>query len=157
LNEKPFVVSSELRSVLVALSDVPDHSTLATRRFDLDPTDTKNDESFYWYAALSGHPVISEGAKYGSLLAAVADVDTAKGLHPVREALDTLRAIRSDLATIYYSGDTTVVFNDLRRHHVRFVLERLGPGTPDERLHVDLSGIGLVAYHSGNTRIWAIR
>lgn len=157
--ERPFVVSHDLRSVLTALKmkDPGDHSILATRRFDLDPTDTSNDESFYWYAALGGHPVISEGAKYGSLLAAVADRDSAKGLHPVHAASELLARRRSDLRTIYYSGDTGVVFGELRRARVGYVLERLGLGTPDEQVHVDLSKIGTIAHRSGNARLWRIR
>ena len=60
-------------------SHTNDTDIIATRRFDLD---TLGDESYYWYSALSGREVISEGSKYGSLLGAVADTDSQKGLHP---------------------------------------------------------------------------
>ena len=45
--------------------------------------------------------VPSEGAKYGSLLGAVADTDSEKGLHRVQAAKDLLRTRRDLLDTIY--------------------------------------------------------
>jgi hypothetical protein len=59
---------------------------IATLRTDLDLTDTLNDESFYLYGALAQRRIMSEGAKYGALLSAVADTDAVKGLHPVESA-----------------------------------------------------------------------
>jgi hypothetical protein len=159
ISEPAFVISGDLRRALtdLKLRDTEDHALMASRRFDLEPTDTANDESFYWYAALSGHPVISEGAKYGSLLAAVADVDRDKGLHPVPAARELLARRRSELVKIYYSGDSEVVLGQLRRLGVGYILERTALGTPDERLHIDLSNIGVIAQQAGNTRIWRIR
>jgi hypothetical protein len=152
-----FIVSSELRSALEYLRDNrSDNATLATRRSDIAVGDTASDDSFYWYAALSGHPVISEGAKYGALLGAVADIDSVKGLHRVSLAKSLLRRRRAGMDVIYYSGDSGVVSRTIRRLGVGYVLERSPEASPTEQVHVDLSHLGHVIVARGNTRIWEL-
>ncbi len=86
------VVPSSLVDAMNYLSThTNDSAIIATQRFDLD---SAGDESYYWYSALSGREVVSEGTAYGSLLAAVAVTDSEKGLHPVLAAREILRARR---------------------------------------------------------------
>jgi hypothetical protein len=97
-----------------------DTAIIATRRFDLD---SARDESFYWYSALSGRRVISEGAKYGSLLGAVADTNAEKGLHPVQAAEDLLGKRRKLLDTIYSSSDSAHISAAIAESGVTYIVE----------------------------------
>ena len=67
--------------------------------------------------------MVSEGAKYGSLLAAVADTDSEKGLHPVPAAQNTLYERRRLLDTIYHSSDSTNVTWAAHRLGVSYILQ----------------------------------
>lgn len=154
VRQPAFVVSSELRSALNWIHQTGKPGTIAGRRYDLDPHDSVNDESFYWYSAISGQPVITEGAKYGSLLGAVADVDREKGLHRVRLAELQLRIHRAENGWIFYSGDTTLVYTTIRKLPVRYLIERTTPAMLDEQVHVDLSRIGRIGFQKGNVRVW---
>ncbi len=118
---KPSVVSASFVQAMDYLqAHTNDSDIIATRRFDFD---TMGDESYYWYSALSGREVISEGAKYGSLLGAVADTDSEKGLHRVQAAKDLLRTRRDLLDTIYTSPDSTHINAALAKSGVSFVVE----------------------------------
>jgi len=97
-----------------------DTDIIATRRFDLD---TAGDESYYWYSALSGRGVVSEGAKYGSLLGAVADSNAEKGLHPILRAASLLRIRRKFLDTIFNSRDSEHVNTSLEALGISYVLK----------------------------------
>jgi hypothetical protein len=118
---KPSVVSASLVQTMDYLqSHTHDSDIIATHRFDLD---TLGDESYYWYSALSGREVISEGAKYGSLLGAVADTDSEKGLHPVLRAASLLRIRRKFLDTIFSSRDSEHVNTSLEALGISYVLK----------------------------------
>lgn len=118
---KPSIVSSSLVQAMNYLqSHTNDTDIIATHRFDLD---TASDESFYWYSALSGRRVVSEGAKYGSLLGAVADSNAEKGLHPVLRAASLLRIRRQFLDTIFSSRDSEHVNTSLEALGISYVLK----------------------------------
>ena len=118
---KPHVVSASLVDAMnyVAMHS-NDSSVLATRRFDLD---SSGDESYYWYSALSGRAVVSEGANYGSLLAAEAVTDSEKGLHPVPAARNILLDRRAMLDTIFLSHDSSQVSSAVARSGTNILLE----------------------------------
>ena len=145
-------VSLPFRSAMnVLLQQQPDTAIIATRRFASGSNDSTNNESFYWYSALSGHPVLSEGAKYGSLLAAVADVDQEKGLHPIAAAESTLYARRALLDTIYLSRDSQRVRNALITSKAAFILEDKPIG---QQLGVDPHAFAKEIFSNSACTIW---
>lgn len=102
---------------------VPTEERIASHRYDLDLTDTLNDESFYLYSAFSERTVVSAGAKYGSLLGAVADVDSVKGLRRVPAAVKVLSEKRSQLGWLFNSPNPSVALLAANRLGVRYLLE----------------------------------
>jgi hypothetical protein len=127
-----------------------DSDILATRRFDLD---TALGESYYWYSALSGRTVISEGAKYGSLLAAVADTNSEKGLHPVSAALKLLLNRRTLLDTIYTSRDSANVKVAVAKAGVSYILDDASAIAPQSYR----SRIGKPVFANERDTIWRVR
>lgn len=96
VNAKSYVLSrDEIRATQWLRKNTPRTSAVSSMRTDLDLADSINDESFYLYGALSQRRMISEGAKYGALLSAVAETDTVKGLRPVLLAQERLSLTRS--------------------------------------------------------------
>ncbi|MDP4288295.1 MAG: hypothetical protein Q8922_10200 [Bacteroidota bacterium] len=114
------IVGADFIRAVRSIANESDSGVVVTRRFDYEQP---GDESYFWYAALSTHPVVSEGAKYGSLLAAVADTDSAKGLHRVTEAERLLHVRRALLDTIYQCADSARVAEVLRTLHVGYLVE----------------------------------
>ncbi|MFI5201501.1 MAG: hypothetical protein ACHQNE_03860, partial [Candidatus Kapaibacterium sp.] len=129
-----------------------DSAVIATPRFDLD---TAHDESYYWYSALSGQRVVSEGAKYGSLLAAVADTNSEKGLHPVPAARELLLARRALLDTIFTSRDSANVRTAIATAGVSYVLEDVSGGWALPKLYP--SRIGRPVFSNEGDTIWKVR
>jgi hypothetical protein len=124
-SSKPQVVSASLVSVMSYLTDRSNRTDiLLSRRYNLDSAD----ESFYWYSALSGRTVVSEGAKYGSLLGAVADTDSEKGLHPVLAAQKLLASRRALIDTVFLSTDSSQVRRALAQTKAAYVLEDTAKG-----------------------------
>lgn len=111
-----------VRSLKWIKDNTPADAVIASNRYDLDLRDSTNDESFYLYGALSQRKIVSSGAKYGSLLAAVADVDTVKGLRPVEAASHALIQRRMDVFTMYRSLNAGLVKSTLDKHSVDYVL-----------------------------------
>jgi hypothetical protein len=142
-------VDASLVSAMNVLAQQDDTALVASHRFDFDRS---RDESFYWYSALSGHPVISEGAKYGSLLAAVADTDREKGLHPVAEAERTLAGRRALLDTIYLSHDSASVLRAIQSSGVAFAIE-----DRSSTFQVDPHSFGNSIFSNGEYTIWKVR
>jgi hypothetical protein len=142
-------VDASLVSAMNVLAQQDDTALVASRRFDFD---RPWDESYYWYSALSGHPVISEGAKYGSLLAAVADTDREKGLHPVAEAERTLAGRRAMLDTIYLSHDSTSVLRAIQSIGAAFAIE-----DRSSIFQVNAHSFGDSIFSSGEYTIWKVR
>src|SRR5579883_222298 len=128
-----------------------DSSIIATHRFDLDTT---KDESFYWYSALSGRAVISEGAKYGSLLSAVADTNSEKGLHPIPDARQLLLTHRAWLDTIYISNDPERVHSALAASKVSYILQN---PSKNEHLAIDLHSVADSIFACQDCIIWHVR
>jgi len=128
LNEdssKPRVVGASLIGVMSYLTNQSDPTDIIlSRRYDLDSAD----ESFYWYSALSGRTVVSEGAKYGSLLGAVADTDSEKGLHPVLAAQKLLASRRALIDTVFLSTDSLHVRWALSQTKAAYILEDTAKG-----------------------------
>ncbi|HEY3874346.1 MAG TPA: hypothetical protein VGM92_02635, partial [Candidatus Kapabacteria bacterium] len=149
---KGSIVTPELIQAMTFLNEhTPLPATIATHRFDFD---TSLDESYYWYAALSRRTFISEGAKYGSLLSAVADTNSEKGLHRVRAAEQLLERRRAELDTIFGSVDSNAIRSALMRSGASFILE----GNADsERLHIAISTIIEPQFSNGRYRIWKVR
>ncbi len=148
--------ASTIPSTLVqAMNYLSQHSNatdiLATPRFDFD---TAGDESYYWYSALSGRAVVSEGAKYGSLLAAVADTNSEKGLHPVPAAQQLLLARRALLDTIFTSRDSANVKSAFANAGVSYVLEDVSAG---RALSIYRSRIGTPVFSNEGDTIWKVR
>lgn len=96
------IVGADFIRAMESIAKKNDSAVVVTRRFDYEKP---GDESYFWYAALSAHPVLSEGAKYGAFLAAVADTDAAKGLHRVKEAAGQLETLRRCIIGMIYDGD----------------------------------------------------
>ena len=137
-----------------ALNYLEDHSTenaiIATHRFDLD---SLHDESYYWYSALSGRSVISEGAKYGSLLAAVADTNSEKGLHPVPAAEHVLADRRAMLDSIFGSRNSQSIESALAATKASYILE-----TPTDRTNLPYpSLIADSLFSDGGYTVWKVR
>ncbi len=130
----PETNSAMLQSAMFYLSTHSnDSAVIATHRYDLD---SSGDESYYWYSALSGRTVVSEGAKYGSLLAAVADTNSEKGLHPVPAAEQVLAGRRALLDTLYYSHDTAQVKRAIAKLHASYLLEDMAKDTSLPRAYL---------------------
>jgi len=149
--------ASTIPSTLVeAMNYLAQHSNdsdiLATRSFDFDKA---KDESYYWYSALSGRTIVSEGAKYGSLLAAVADTNSEKGLHPVSAARQLLLARRALLDTIFTSRDSANVKAATAKMGVTFVLED-ATVFPD-RSNEYQSKIGRIVFANKGDTIWEVQ
>jgi hypothetical protein len=100
----------------------PENSVIATHRTDHDLADREDDESFYLYSAIAERSVISAGAKYGSLLAAVADTDTTKGLHPVRAAQLEWQVRRNDQRVIFGSDDAEAIRSTMKKYNAQYLL-----------------------------------
>ena len=148
------MVSPSFRFAMNVLSQQqPDTAIVASYRFNFGIGDTSRDESYYWYSALSGHPVLSEGAKYGSLLAAVADSDREKGLHPIATAESTLYARRAWLDTIYLSRDSGHIREALRIAGIRFAIEDRGIG---QHFAIDPRAFGKNIFSNSSCTIWKI-
>ncbi len=145
-----FVSAAFIHAMNYLQTHANDTDVIATRRFDLDTT---GDESFYWYSALSGRRVVSEGAKYGSLLGAVADSDAVKGTHSVVVAARLLHVRRALLDSIYSSRDTASVRTALAASHARFIIETMEPG---EHLSIDPSQIATRVFSEDGIEIWRI-
>jgi hypothetical protein len=149
---RPSIVSASFVHAMNYLqANAGDSAIVATRRFDLDST---GDESYYWYGALSGRTIISEGAKYGSMLAAVADTNAEKGLHPSIAADELLLARRALLDTIYRSKEMDRVKVAVRLSQASYIVET---GFPGERLSVDPALFARRMFVEGEYEIWKIR
>lgn len=123
LSEKPTRLDrNEVAAMRWIKENTPADAVIAFTRSDNNLRDTVNDESFYLYGALSERRAVSAGAKYGSLLAAVADLDTVKGLHPVGAAVDELQVRRDDLNTIYGSSDAEAIKSAFKKYNSQYVL-----------------------------------
>ncbi len=129
-----------------------DSAIIATHRFDFAAA---KDESYYWYSALSGRTVVSEGAKYGSLLAAVADTNSEKGLHWVPAARDLLLARRALLDTIFTSRDSADVNAAITKAKVSYVLEDESDGHALSQIYQ--SRIGKPVFFNKLDTIWKVR
>jgi hypothetical protein len=150
--QRPKRVSASLISAMSFLSHLDTNSSvIATRRFDLD---SARDESYYWYSALSGHPVLSEGAKYGSLLAAVADTNSEKGLHPVTRAQLLLAKRRALIDTIFLSRDSGHVRQAINIAHVGYIVE---DGPIKQTVACEASTIGSKVFENSEIAIWKVR
>jgi hypothetical protein len=115
----PTSINATFVQAMDSIADkLPATAIMVTHRHDLDA----KDESYYWYAALAGRAVVSEGAKYGALLGAVADVDAAKGLHRVAAADSLLAFRRAIIDTIYNSADSAHVSQALHQWHTQYIL-----------------------------------
>ncbi len=148
-SSKPRVISSSLVHTMEFLQrHTNEHDRIATHRWDLD---SAGDESFYWYSALSGRTIVSEGAKYGSLLAAVADTNAEKGLHPVEAAKRVLAVRRILLDTVYESHYVGSVLRALHSLNASYVLE-----TADQRLSVDPTSLGRLTYSEPGIWVWSV-
>ena len=134
------------------VANAKDSDVIATRQFDLD---TERDESYYWYSALSGRTVVSEGAKYGSLLAAVADTNSEKGLHPVPATWQLLLDRRAQRDTIYTSHDSANVIAAIAKVGVSFILE--DASAIDAPGEVYRSRIGKLIFANEGDTIWKVR
>jgi hypothetical protein len=142
-------------SRIEALHYLRDHSTpqsiVASHRFTLHGAD----ESYYLYSAFSERPMVSEGARYGSLLAAISEiVDSARGLHRIPLAMDTLAVRRAALDTIYYSADLESVRSALHRYHVQFILlDR----ELNQQLLIDPGAVADPFFSNRSMDIWRVR
>ncbi len=151
-NSNPRVVKAGLVLGLKELAKIDENQTvLASRRFDLD---TSGDESYYWYAAISGHPVLSEGAKYGSLLGAVSDTNSEKGLHPTLAAQRLLGERRELLDTVFVSSDARAVRNAISKGTIRYVIQETGKS---QAPIWPANGIGRIVFHDSEVCIWKVR
>jgi hypothetical protein len=129
-NSKTYALSAEEVKTLDWIKhNTPPDASIASNRYDLDLSDSTNDESFYLYAALAQRRVVSSGAKYGGLLAAVADFDPVKGLHPVEAATTALTQRRMDVFTMYRSPDTGLITRTMDAYSVDYILATLDPKT----------------------------
>lgn len=107
----PYVVSADFVHAMDSVRErTPQNTPIITHRYDFEEP---RDESFFWYAALSGRVIKSEGAKYGTLLGAVADQDSAKGLHRVISAESSLRSSRELIASVH--SDPAIAYAVARR------------------------------------------
>jgi hypothetical protein len=150
---KPSIISASFVHAMNYLqTHAKDTDIIATRRFDLD---TACDESYYWYSALSGRRVISEGAKYGSLLGAVADTNAEKGLHPVLVAEDLLGNRRNLLDTIYRSRDSSHISSAIAESGVTYILE--DSSSPTSRMAGDSMFIAHHVFSEGGYWILKVR
>jgi|GEM_PF-2086586 len=149
----PFTVPTTLIHAMNYLAaNTQNNAVIATHRFNLD---SARDESYYWYGALSGRCVVSEGAKYGSLLAAVSDTNSEKGLHPVPAAQQLLLTHREQLDTIYTSRDSTLVKAAIAKLGVSFILEDVsGAGMA---LQTYSTRIGTPVFANETDTIWKVR
>jgi hypothetical protein len=135
---KPSVVPATFVQAMDYLqSHTNDTDIIATRRFDLD---TAGDESFYWFSALSGRRVVSEGAKYGSLLGAVADTNSEKGMHKVLTAENLLESHRELLDTIFCSSDSTQVNVAIVESGAAFIVEDSSQYSSFLKAHPEFAG-----------------
>jgi len=151
-NAKPAIVSASLVQAMNFLATTAkDSDVVLTHRFDLD---TVGDESYYWYSALSGRAVISEGAKYGSLLAAVADTNSEKGLHPAIAAARLLAVRRKAIDTVYQSDDPAQVLSAVMGSRATYIVE--GP-SQNERLVVNPGLAGQQVFGNSDYTIWKVR
>ncbi len=147
---KPLVVSASFVQAMNYLqTHAKDTDIIATHHFDID---SRGDESYYWYSALSGRRVISEGAKYGALLGAVADTNTEKGLHHVFAAEALLQKRRTLLDTIFSSSDSIRVSAAIAESGVAFIVEEKRSDASFSEAHSSL--FGLIVFESGSYRIF---
>jgi hypothetical protein len=128
------------------------HSVIASFRYDL--ADTGHDEWYYTYSAFSERPVISEGSAYGVLLAALATVDSAKGLHPVKLATDTLLARRVAIDSIYLSKNSVYVAAALHKYNAKYILE---DKEIKQHLAIDPKAIAEPFFENSAMMIWKVR
>jgi len=147
------VPASLVRGLQFLEENTPDTTLVATRRYDSRMSDIAK-ESYYWYAAISGHPVVSEGAASGSLLGGVAETDTLLGLHPVPAAKALLLDRRALLDTIYFSQDPRRIEESLRIAQVRFILE---DKTIGQHLMIDPSKLCDLIFEDEGCKIWKVR
>ncbi len=142
------------KSLVHAMEYLRSHSSdtdiVITHRHDLSAA---GDESFYWYSALSGRTIVSEGAKYGALLGAVADVDSEKGLHRAMPAERMLLSRRTLLDTIYTSLDSINFFTATEQTHASYLLET---GSPGEHLSFEASHVASRVFVDGDMVIWRL-
>lgn len=97
---------------------------VASRRYDLYRGDTiENDESYYIQTAYSEREAISVGAVYGSLLGSTLPTDTAKGLHLVPAAKDSLERRRWFLDSIFFSTNAATVRQLALSASVDYIIE----------------------------------
>ena len=149
------VQPSFIEAMNYLLRQEPDSAIVATHRYYMvRDQDEPYVESQYWYAALSGHPVISEGAMYGALLAAVCDTNSEKGLHRIPAAQALLAKNRALLDSIFLSGDSGQVRSALTRGNVAFVIE---DRTVGQYLHVNPQSIGVQVFSNEACTIWKVR
>lgn len=121
---KPYQVLSGHRYEIlrmIALRSNPSDRIL-TFRTDYDTRDTLSDESYYLYSALTERSVVSAGASYGSLLGAVATVDSLKGLHQVEAARRALSAARAVTDTMLYSEQVSTILETAHQNSLRYIL-----------------------------------
>ncbi len=98
--------------------------------------------------------MISEGAKYGSLLAAVSDTNSEKSLHPVAAAQRLLAERRTTLDTMFLSHDLHQVNEAILREKVVYVVEDSASGSvPDW----SAGAPGGVIFRNRKVAIWKVR
>jgi hypothetical protein len=132
-------------------TNASDSDIIASRQFD---EDSVGDESYYWFSALSGRAVVSEGAKYGSLLAAIADTNSEKGLHREEVAENLLSSRRKLLDTIFLSHDSAHVNAAISETRSSFILQMQKTGN---MLSIDPRTIGEPVFSNGEYRIWKVQ
>jgi hypothetical protein len=148
------VQSSRINALRYLRTHSDFYDVVATRRYDLDLKDTINDESYFDYSAFSERTVISEGARYGVLLGATADIDTLKGLHRVKIAIDTLSARRQRLDSIYLSTNPTTVLADLKEYNAKYIIEDKEIA---QKLAIDPHSIAEPFFDNPSMTIWQVR
>jgi hypothetical protein len=127
---------------------------VASRRYDLLLGDIEYAEYFHLYAAYSERKQISSGSAYGALLGALATVDSAKGLHPVKIATDTLVARRATIDSIYLSKNAATVMTALRKYDARYIIE---DKEINQHLTIDPRTVAEPFFDNSAMTIWKVR
>jgi hypothetical protein len=111
LKSEDFSLSADaVRALRWVKENTPKNTVLVAERYHLEDDYGKlrngviGADDFYLYAALTERQVTLSGSKYGSLLAALADVDTVKGLVQVEAATQKLSELHMASHSVFTSS-----------------------------------------------------
>jgi len=153
VTKKPTVISKDY---IQGMRYLRDHSSpnaiVATNRYDLDSF--AHDESFYFAAGLSERTTVSAGAQYGALLGALQPIDTAKHLDPVQLAVDSLKARRAILDSIFLSTSADIVQKALSTYSIKFIVEDL---EANKNMALNPLFVADSFFHNSSVNIWKVK